>query len=236
MSAPGQEERKLVIAAESLGGAEAALAFCRAILDWAPATPSGLIVEPQGVAFWTGRDPKLVSTRGTLLAVPTLDRVRRIARRDAKELEARLSNLAGPLDIEWHCALTSGELVRAACDALSGEDILVLGQCPVFRGRGRSRVLLLGDQKGPSEASRSLAEAIARESHASVAVLLAKTQDDEDAMVGIVERTHGTAVVVDLDAGPVRRAETLRRIYTVARCPIVALEAARVRAGDAPDS
>lgn len=235
MSVPGREKRKLVIAAESLEGAEAALAFCRAILDCAPATPSGLIVEPQNATFWAGRDPKLVSTRGTLLAVPTLERVRRIARRDTSELEARLSNLAGQLDVEWNCALASGELVSAACAALSGEDILLLGQCPVFRERGRSRVLLLGGQKGASKASRSLAEAIARSSQASVVIIIAETQDDEDAMVGIVERTHAMAVVVDLDAGPVRHAEGLRRIYTVARCPILALGAARVQAGDAPE-
>lgn len=232
---PPNEERKIVIAAESLGGADAALELCRAILDWAPATPSGLIVEPQDAAFWAGRDPKLVSTSGTLLAVPTLERLRRISRRDAKDLEARLSDLAGPMNTEWSCALASGELVSAACADLSGEDILLLGQRPISRGWGRSRILLLGGQKGASEASRSLAEAIARASNTSVTVMLAKAQEDEDAMVGLVDRTHATAVVVDLDAGPIRRAESLRRLYTVVRCPIVALGAARVQPVDAPN-
>lgn len=235
MSPGHQEERKLVIAAESLGGADAALAFCRAILDWAPATPSGLIVEPQSAAFWAGRDPKLVSTRGTLLAVPTLDRLRRIARGDAKKFGARLSDLARSLDIEWNCALVAGELVSSACAALSGEDILLLGQCPVFRGRGRRCVLLLGDQKGASEASRALAEAIARASQTSVTVILAKAKEDEEAIVGLVERTHATAVVVDFKAGPVKRVDGLRRLYTVSRCPIVALGAAHVEPGDVPD-
>ena len=227
MSAAGRKGRKLIIAAESLGGADAALTLCRAILDWASATPSGLIVEPEGTAIWTGRDPKLVSTRGTLLAAPTLDGLKRMAKGDATELAARLSNLARALNMEWDCNLAAGELVSAACAALAEEDILLLGQRPMFRSR--SRVLLLGGQEGASKTSRDLAEVLARASRTTVTVLLPDALADDDAIVARVDRTHAAAVVVDLDAGPVTGEDSLRRLYMAARCPVVALGAARIR-------
>jgi hypothetical protein len=221
--------RKLLIAAEGLGGADTALSFCRAIVDWSPATLSGLIVEPASLAIWAGAAPKIVSTRGTLLAAPTDERLRRMAKGDAAELGARLALLAQTLNTQWDCTLAAGDIVSAACAMLTGEDILLLGQRPIFRGR--SRVLLLGGQGGASEASRALAETIARASRTSVSVLLPEDRADEEAIVALVERKHAAAVVFDLDAGPISGEEGLRRLYMAARCPIVALGAARIRSG-----
>ncbi|PWJ16121.1 hypothetical protein [Jannaschia seohaensis] len=219
-------ERRLVIAAESLGGADAALSLCPAILGWAPARPSGLIIEPEDNDFWSGRDPKIVSTRGTLMARPTVDRLQRLARRDASEFGARLSSLAKALNTEWDCALAAGDLVTAACAGLSGEDILLLGQRAVFRHL--SRVALLGGEPGPSEAARALADALARASRTSVALLSAGSHADDESIASLVERTHAVALVLDLEAGPVTGEESLRRLYIAARCPIVALGAARL--------
>ncbi|MRU14053.1 hypothetical protein FDP25_01275 [Roseovarius sp. A21] len=217
--------RKLIIAAESLEGADAALSLCRAILGLAPAMPSGLIIEPVGNDYWSGRDPKIISTRGILMmAPPRVDRLRRMARRDAAELGARLSDLAKDLDTEWDCTVAAGDLVGAACAELRDADILLLGQRPLFRGL--SRVVLLGGEKGPSEAARILAGALAQESRTSVAVLSAETCAD-DQITALVERTHAVALVLDLQAGPVMSEESLKRVYMAARCPIVALGGAR---------
>ncbi|MEE4278048.1 MAG: hypothetical protein V2I82_06215 [Halieaceae bacterium] len=217
-------DRRLVIAAESLDGADAALSLCRAILGWAPAMPSGLIIEPVGDDYWSGRDPKIISTRGALIALPTIDRLRRMARRDAVELGARLSDLAKDLGTEWDCTVAAGDVVGAACAALKDEDILLLGQRPLFRGL--SRVVLLGGEKGPSEAARTLADALAQDSRTSVVVLSAETRAD-DPITALVERTHAVALVLDLQAGPVISEESLKRVYMAARCPIVVLGAAR---------
>lgn len=219
-------DRKLVIAAESLGGANAALSFCHAILDWAPATPSGLIIAPADISYWIGRDPKIVSAGGALITPPTVDQLRRMARRDAAELGVRLSSLAKTLHTEWDCTIADGDLVRAACAAVQAEDILLLGQSPIFRTR--TRVVLLAGELGPSEPARTLADTLALASKTSLVVLHPETFTGDDEIVAIVDRTNAEAIVLDLDAGPITDEKSLRRLYMVARCPIVALGGARI--------
>ena len=83
---------------------------------------------------------------------------------------------------------------------------------------------------GHSTEARNLAEALARASRTPVAVLLARAQADQDEIVALVDRRHAVAVVIDLDAGPVKGEESLRRLFMAARCPIVVLGAARAAA------
>jgi hypothetical protein len=221
VSAANARDRKLVIAAESLGGAEAALSFCRTILEWGPAKPRGLIIEPDGTPFWTSRDQRLVSTSGAVLAVPPPDRLRRIARGDANLLGARLASLAAALDTDWACEVSRGELVSAACAAVAGNDILLLGQRRMLRRSGK--VLLLEAEHGPSEASRSLAEALARATSTSVVAMRKESQAEKDDIVSRVDRSYACAVVVDLESGPFKSADDLRRLFAAARCPVAVL-------------
>lgn len=218
--------RRVLIAAESLGGAESALSIVRVILDRAPAILSGLIVEPEETDRWSGRAPTLVSTRGTVLAAPAPERMRRIARRDAAEFGALISLLAGAPGGDGRCRLSRGELVRQACAGISGEDILVLGQRPVFR-RG-ARILLLGGARQASETAHDLAEALGRAMRGGVTVIDGPAGAGLEDLLSRIDRTHAGAVVLDLGAGPVVDESGLRRIYVAARCPVVAFGVARI--------
>lgn len=216
-------ERGLVIAAESLGGAEAALAYCRTILESFPGRPRGLIIEPDTAALRTSPGQRLVSPSGAYLAIPSADRMRRIAERDAVALRKRLSGVAAETKTEWGCELSKGELVAAACAKIGEADILLLGQRPMQARRGT--VLLLEAAGSASTAARDLAEAMAR----GVSTTVSTLQAEPGALVELVDRRYASAVVVDLGAGPFRTVEDLRRLFAAARCPVAVLGAERLR-------
>lgn len=217
MSATHSTTRKLLLAAASLADAESALALCRAILELSPAKPTGLLIVAESAEVWTGRSHRIVTTSGALLAVPSLEQAQRIARSDVRALEARLAELAA----DWACGLSSGDLVREAFAAIEGDDILVLGQRPMLRRRGK--VLMLGHG---SAAARALAEALARAGGTSVEVIDTGTDD----AIARVDRSHAGAVVVDCETFPVGSEDALGRLVTAARCPIVVLGGSRLRA------
>lgn len=225
MSAGDARTRKLLLAAASLADAEAALVLCRAILELSPAKPTGLIIVSESAGIWAGRTHRIVTTSGALLAVPSLEQAQRIARSDVRALEARLAELAAALSTDWACGLSSGELVREAFAAIEGNDILVLGQRPMLRQRGK--VLLLGPDASP--AARALAEALARATGTVVEII---EPGGEDA-VARVDRSHAGAVVVDCETFAVESEEELGRLVAAARCPVAVLGGSRVRRGRA---
>jgi hypothetical protein len=215
--------RNLVIAADSIGGAEAALACCRTIFEEFRARPTGLIIEPDDAALPTGPGRRLVSFSGAFLTFPSPDRLRRMAKADADRLRLRLSSMAAELKTDWACELSKGELVHTACGRIGEADILLLGQRPMQARRGK--VLLLEGEEGASEAARSLAEAMARDVSTTVSAL----QAEPAVLVDLVDRRYASAVVVDLGTGPFRNEEDLRRLFAAARCPVAVLGAERLR-------
>ena len=215
-------KRKLVIAAESLGGAEAALAFCSSVLEWTPAKPTGLIIEPEDSNLWT-HSGQLVSATGAVLTIPPLERLQRIARSDAKALSARLANLAMTYDTEWTCEAIEGDLVTKACALIADDDILLLGQRPIVPRPGK--VLLLEPNNEPSDASLGLAGAMAQASATSVSLMRQQDSSDKDDLVARVDHSYVGAVVVDLAAGPIHGESDLRRLFAAARCPVAVLGA-----------
>ena len=219
-------KRKLVIAAESLGGAEAALAFCSAVLDWTPAKPTGLIIEPDDSNLWTNSG-QIVSATGAVLTIPPFERLRRVAKSDAKALDARLASLAIAYDTEWTCEAIDGELVTQACASIADDDILLLGQRPITPRPGK--VLLLEPNDEPSEASIGLAGALAQASATSISLMRQQEGSDKDDLVARVDQSYVGAVVVDLDAGPIHGESDLRRLFAAARCPVAVLGASRLR-------
>ncbi|MBP0480902.1 hypothetical protein [Sagittula salina] len=219
--------RNLVIAAESLGGAEAALACCRAILEVFRARPTGLIIEPDAAALQIGPGHRLVSSSGALIAFPSQNRLRRIAKADADQFRRRLSSVASEMKTDWACELKTGELVSAACAKIGEADILVLGQRPMQARRGK--VLLLEAEGGASEASHSLAQTMARGVSTAVLPLRAERQTEPAALVDLVDRHYASAVVVDLGDGPFRSEDDLRQLFAAARCPLAVLGAGRLR-------
>lgn len=227
MSAVAARARRLVIAAESLGGAEAALAFCRSILEWSPAKPTGRIIDSDSAGYWTGSGNRLVSTGGAVLPIPPPDRLRRMARGDAEALAARLAGLATELNTESTCELCEGELVSMACATIEHDDILILGQRPVVPRRGK--VLLLEAGHGASVAARGLADALAWANATSVSLISPARDADQDALIAQVDRSHAGVVVADFEAGPLSGEDELRRLFAAARCPVTVLGGSRIR-------
>ena len=228
MTDEAPKERRLVIAAGSLSDAEAALVLARAILEWSPARAMGLMIDTEIAGFVMNQGHRIVSTRGTLLRIPSREQARRIARSEARAFEARLAELAAARSEGWTCELSEGEFVSRACAAIEEGDILLLGQRPMLRHRGS--VLLVGP--GPDvpvpETARSLAEVLARACATVVSALQAGATGEEDDIVARIGRSHAAAVVVDLAAGPLTSEDDLRRLLAAARCPVAVLGGSRV--------
>ncbi len=220
------EGRRLVIASESLGGAEAALVLARKILELSPANLTGIIVAPEENAVWAGHDQSLVSSSGAAFRMPPHGRLLRFAEKDVAALGARISSLARDMNAESDCALSAGELVSVACMSVRGDDILFLGQRPLFKSQ--SRVLVLGTERGVSEASRRLGETLAGAMASTLTVLAEETEMAQEDLAVQIERQHVGAVVLELGR-PVDNEDSLRRIFAAARCPVVVLGAARIR-------
>lgn len=234
MTAAASRERRLIIAATSLGGAEAALAYCRAILEWFPATPTGLIIEPDSAAYQTSLGHRLVSSNGTLLTIPSPDQLRRIAKGDAKALRTRLSYLAANLNADSGCELAKGDLVHMACVRIVEDDVLMLGQRPMLACRGK--VLLLASENGAADASHGLAYAIAQDASTTVTILSAEHPAATADLIDRIDRSHASAVIVDFKSGPLRSEDDLRRIFAAARCPVVVLGASCLRRAKAKEA
>ena len=86
-------------------------------------------------------------------------------------------------------------------------------------------MLLLEAEGKPSEAARSLADAMAR----SVSTVVETLTAEPAVLVDLVDRRYASAVVVDLGTGPFRNEEDLRRLFAAARCPVAVLGAERLR-------
>lgn len=227
MTAP--HPMRLLIAAATLADADAALALARTILEGSTANPSGLLIETGTAAIVTGTRHRVVSATGALVAIPSRETERRIAAREARELETRLASLARPLSRDWSCRVTMGDVVTCACAEISGEDILLLGQRPMMRPRGK--VLLLGSGGAVSAPARALAEALARTASATVA----EVGDGAEDILSRIDRSHALAVVADFAAGPLTSADDLRRLLAAARCPVAVLGASHIVTDQKPD-
>lgn len=211
--------RRLLIAASTLADAEAALVYAGAIAEWSFAAPTGLLIETGTADFATGAGHRVVSSTGALMAVPSREQAQAIVRSEARILEERLARLAETLSTGWTCDVEAGEVVACACAAVSGDDILLLGQRPLLAGRGS--VLLLGGEGGASKAARALAEVMARATASTISELQLTGPD----LLTRIDRLHCAAVVADVATGPLTTEAELIRLAAAARCPVAILGA-----------
>lgn len=218
--------RRLVIAAVSLGDAEAALALAQSILERSPAMASGLLIETGLAGLVTGPGHRVVAASGTLLSIPSPEQARRMRRGEERVLKQHLAALATAASTEWRLETAEGALVAAAC-ATSGEgDILLLCQRPIFRFRGH--VLVIGRAGVNAVALRDVAEALARSSLTTVLDVPTGQGADLAALFAHIDRKHAAAVVVDCTAGLLNSVEDLERLVAAARCPVVVFGADRI--------
>jgi hypothetical protein len=221
-------ERRLLIAASSLADAESALEMAQPILEWAVATPAGLLVQTDYAEFATGSAHGIVTAGGSVQRLPPAELVHRMARRDAREIERRLAELTAGAEHGAACELAFGDLVSNACAALADEDILLLGHRPARRRGGD--VLLLGGPAQPDAPSRLLAELLARASSSSVAEIALDRARDEAVFQRQLGQSRVSMIVVDVGAGFPIDAPVLRRLFAAARNPIAVIGASRIGA------
>jgi hypothetical protein len=223
-----QRERRLLIAASSLADAEFALEMARPILEWAAASPAALFVEMDFVRFATGPVHGIVTAGGAVQPLPPAELARRMARRDAREIERRLAALTSGAGPSVACEMAIGDLVSMACAAILEEDILLLGRRPVAPRRGD--VLFLGGP-GPADApARALAELIARLSSSRLIEGPLDVLRDHAGLERLLAQGRVSVIVVDAGAGSDIDAADLRRLFAAARSPVAVMGASRIGA------
>jgi hypothetical protein len=226
MTAP--RTRRLLIAASSLADAEVAVEMARPILEWAAASPGALFVETDFVRFATGSVHGIVTAGGDLRPLPSAELARRMARRDAREIERRLAALASGAGPAVACEMAVGDLVSMACAATLDEDILLLGRRPVARRGGD--VFFLGGP-GPADApGRALAGLLARLFSARLIEGPLDVLRDEEGLSRLLTQGRASVIVVDAGVGSDIDAADLRRLFAVARSPVAVIGASRIGA------
>jgi len=226
-------ERRLLIAASSLADAEFAVDMAQPILEWAAASPAALFVEVEFVRFATGPVHGIVTAGGAVQPLPPAELARRMARRDAREIERRLAALAAGAGPAVACQMAAGDLVSTACAAILDEDILLLGRRPVVRRRGD--VLFLGGPGSPDAPARALAELLARLSSASLIEVPLDAFRDAAGLERLVAQGRASVIVVDAGAGSDVDAADLRRLFAAARSPVAVVGASRIGAALPPE-
>lgn len=223
MSSRAARGRQVLIAAMSRADAEAALLVAQSVLEWAPATPTGLVVEAAMADLVMSARQQLVTTGGALRPVPSRDHARRMADSEARTLEGHLARAPLPSSAPWSFGFATGDLISRACEIIVDEDILILAQRPILRGRGP--VLLAGEH---SETAQALAEALARRIAATVTEYPTGPEQSAADILSRIDRCHAAVVVVDLTTGPLDSEGDLRRLFAAARCPVIVLGASRL--------
>ncbi|SDC34993.1 hypothetical protein [Ruegeria marina] len=227
MSGTIRPKRHLLVAGMSFADVESALSLARLIVERLPATPSGLLVETQFANLVTGERHRIVAAGGLLREIPSIEQLKRITSGEARMLKALLAGLAAGGSAPGTFDVAEGDLVTCACAALGEEDVLLLCQRRILRLRGS--VLLLGAASLHSETSLAVAQALARANAAILQEIPLSDDVDEAAVFALVDRSPATAIIVDLNIGPIRTEEGLRRLVSAARCPVVVIGANRTR-------
>ena len=93
----------------------------------------------------------------------------------------------------------------------------------------RGNVLLLGEAKLHAPEVLAVAQSMA-EASAAMLVDVAFAEDaDAGQVIEALERRFAAAILVDLNVGPLKSEDDLRRLVAAARCPVVVLGANRIR-------
>jgi hypothetical protein len=217
----------LLIAGISFADVEATISFARLILERMPITPAGLLVETRIGSLATGAGHRIISTNGVLLELPSDKQLKKFSKSEARAMESLISQLATERSTRWSCKVAEGDLVVCACSAAEKEDVLLLCQRPMLGFQGN--VLLIESAKSHKADVFSVARDLAKASATSVLEVEFGNNADIEELFDRVDRTRATAIVVDLNVGPLTSTEHLKRLLSAARCPVVVMGAGRTR-------
>ncbi|WP_263829176.1 hypothetical protein [Ruegeria aquimaris] len=211
---------------------KATLSYARILLDTLSAVPKGLLVDTRISGLAIGAGHRIVASNGTLREIPTDAQLQRTMKREASALGTLIAELASGRSKLWSCEVAEGDLVTCACAAAADEDILLLCQRPLFGFHGN--VLLIGSANLHSTAVRTMVRALSD----AVLARIFEVQSTEEvaAVFKRVDRSRVTAIVVDLNLGPLRSEADLRHLFSAARCPVIVIGAKNLkRTGDQGD-
>lgn len=225
MSAPTQSEERLLIAASSFADAEAALKLARILARNKPIAFAGIFIDENPSEIALGASQRMVTLHGAMIAVPSPQQARLMARSESQAFRRLLSETAQGVSATWSFTETTGELVTGVCASARQVDVVLCGHRPLRRETGR--VLLIAGPDTPAGPARALADALAREIGTDVVELGQDAVSKSDILLR-ADRAYASAVVADFASGPLTTETDLRRLIAAARCPVAVLGAGRL--------
>ena len=228
---------RILIAAACFADADAAMRLIDRILTAPPAELAGVLVDDD---IWTNilrlPEQKVVTSAGMMVAPPSTQQARALHESDARAFRKRLEAFARTRSVKWSFEQRRGPLMHSVSKDVATWDILLLGHCNLHRRQGQV-VVIASDQ---SETGRGvqMARSLSHVLKTSVVVLphageIAPKDEASAAgdthvaprMLSELSRINASAVVVDLPAEVLQRADLLPRILDAARCPVVVMGA-----------
>lgn len=237
---------RLLVGAGSFVDAKAALRLVEHFVARRVAELGGVFLEEVSLTEIADlRSQRVVTPGGMLKGPPSQQQWLQLFERDAKAFRDLLSQVAQSR--KWGFERRRGDLIGGLCEAAEGWDMLCVGQSAPYRSTGP--VILIAAPQEASRLSADLAEELAAALDRNLLALSLSSNGepfeptrpneihfaDVEQLLARVARLPAAALVVDLGAGPFHDAADLRRLYTVARCPLLVLNAGHTpRAGTQP--
>ena len=232
-------KKRVLIGAGSYLDAAAAFRVAERIASGLIAELGGLFVDDEAIAEAAARpDQRVVTAGGDVVPAPTRQRYLALLESDARAFRTGLAGVARSCTVEWAFERRSGDLISGVCEAARGWDLLLVGHRSAPRRAGR--VVLVSRAEAPSPEAADLARRVAAAFGTEVSKILVSTPPhvlerlqngvalatSEQDMLARVNRINSALVVIDLAEGLPNGPEQLRRLIEVARCPVLALNAA----------
>lgn len=238
MTGARRDSLRILIGAGSFADARAALRLVERLDENLAKELGGVFVEDTMIAELADIPrQRVITSSGTVVVAPSRHQIRTVIESDANAFRQMLSGLAR--QHKWSFERRRGELISGLCEAAKGWDLLLLGYRETHRFSGH--VILIAPPDNKSQSAGLFAEDLARAlDAATVRMSLSPTPapvsgeptdteffTNEDALLARIERTHASAIVLDLSAGPLRTYDQIRRLLTAGRCPIVVIDAGK---------
>lgn len=223
---------RILVGAASFDDARTAMRMAELLAAHLPAEMGGILIDDTALAD-LARLPsqRVITPGGALTVLPSAREIESLLAGDARAFQRMLVELARQHTLKWSFERRQGELIGGLCEAARGWDVLLLGYRALHKRRGRV-VLLAPDETLPARAdalAHTLAHALATEMLTVRPGNNATFADghhehtDLDALLMRIGRLNAAAVVLDLDAGPLRTHDALRQLLHAARCPLLVL-------------
>jgi hypothetical protein len=242
MAAP--DTPRIIIAAHSFADAKRAIVIAVALAKSVGADLHGILAA-HALEF-PGATLRLITTRGAVLPSPSMVQMRQFLAADARAFEAELAAQAVAALRQWSFEHITGDVLSRIAEVTARGDILLIGQHGLYRQRGPV-VLILGTTgadraietatilaqtlrtalhlctvaASAEDQQRCLTTLQARSQTIAVPNIVVQVFTTTTKMLAQINRSAATAVVVDLNSGPLHTETDLRALQIFARSPVV---------------